>query len=339
MSGKVVGWAMEQTTGSPAAKLVLAKLADNANEQGLCWPSIKLIVEHTELGQATVYKHLATLEDLGLIESIDVTVRGEAKKGFQLTVPDAKEAIPPGGKQEQSKNSIPPGGKTSPPAGKTIPPAGTHIEEPSTEPSKEPSLSKPAGAGASGTIASLKESRPDRFPDFRDAVAQEWPRGFLAMDLAKAMIEFDRATRLVDAELLVECATRHGQWMRAENARRGARLGEMAQKTASNWLKEGCWKGYIAGIAQDQREAEQRARRAAEARAALGPDVIAGLKKARVSDTTIDAMAGAMFESGANPRLFVPTPFLRSKLQERSHELNDVWPGLRIELAERRATG
>ena len=39
MSGKVVGWAMEQITGSPTAKLVLIKLADNANEHGICWPS------------------------------------------------------------------------------------------------------------------------------------------------------------------------------------------------------------------------------------------------------------------------------------------------------------
>ncbi len=68
MSGEVVGWAMKQLTGSPAAKLVLAKLADNANEQGLCWPSIDLIVEHTELAQSTVYKHLAKLEELGLIK-------------------------------------------------------------------------------------------------------------------------------------------------------------------------------------------------------------------------------------------------------------------------------
>ena len=68
MNGEVVGWAMRQRTGSPAAKLVLVKLADNANESGFCWPSIGLIVDHTELGQSTVYKHLDHLEAIGLAE-------------------------------------------------------------------------------------------------------------------------------------------------------------------------------------------------------------------------------------------------------------------------------
>jgi len=67
MSGKVVGWAMEQRTGSPVAKLVLVKLADNANEEGICWPSVPLIVEHTELSDRAVRKHLRALEEAGLI--------------------------------------------------------------------------------------------------------------------------------------------------------------------------------------------------------------------------------------------------------------------------------
>lgn len=70
MSGKVVGWAFEQKTGSQAAKLVLVKLADNANESGYCFPSIDLIVEHTELSERAVRKHLNELQTKGLIKII-----------------------------------------------------------------------------------------------------------------------------------------------------------------------------------------------------------------------------------------------------------------------------
>lgn len=160
MSGKVVSWAMEQVTGSPAAKLVLVKLADNANEQGFCWPSIDLIIAHTELGQSTVYKHLATLEEMGLIKGSDHPIgeNGTILKAYQLTVPGCQDAIPLRGKR---KAAIPPGGKTSPPHGKEIPPAGKKIppdgipykEEPSVEPSLEPPVEPPA---ASPPLASSK---------------------------------------------------------------------------------------------------------------------------------------------------------------------------------------
>ena len=67
MSGKVVGWAAEQRTGSPVTKLVLFKLADNANDDGIAWPSVALMVQHTELSEASVRGHLKKLEELGLI--------------------------------------------------------------------------------------------------------------------------------------------------------------------------------------------------------------------------------------------------------------------------------
>src|SRR4051794_11050309 len=94
MSGKVVGWAMEQKTGSSSAKLVLVKLADNANEEGRCWPSIDLIVKHTELARSSVYKQLKHLRALTLVREFD-RVDGNGK-GYQLLIP-ASLGIPPHG--------------------------------------------------------------------------------------------------------------------------------------------------------------------------------------------------------------------------------------------------
>jgi DNA-binding transcriptional ArsR family regulator len=48
-------------------KLVLLKLADNANDEGVCWPSVPLIADHTELSIRTVQEHLHRLEAKGLL--------------------------------------------------------------------------------------------------------------------------------------------------------------------------------------------------------------------------------------------------------------------------------
>lgn len=158
MSGKVVSWAFEQKTGSQAAKLVLVKLADNANDHGFCWTGIKKIIEHTELKQATVYKYVTLLEKLGLMKRLDALhpEHGYPIEAFQLAVPAEWQLIPPRGK---AKGQIPPGGKTIPPhgkeippGGKTIPPGGMHIDEPSSEPPIEPSDEPETAAPVAGDL-------------------------------------------------------------------------------------------------------------------------------------------------------------------------------------------
>ena len=69
MSGRVVGWAYRQKTGSPTAKAVLVKIAENANEEGEAWPSIDRMVRETELSRRTVLLKLRELEELGLIRT------------------------------------------------------------------------------------------------------------------------------------------------------------------------------------------------------------------------------------------------------------------------------
>lgn len=70
MTGEVVGWAFRQKTGSPITKAVLAKLADNANDTGYCFPSIPYLIAHLELSERALREHLKKLEDLGLITVI-----------------------------------------------------------------------------------------------------------------------------------------------------------------------------------------------------------------------------------------------------------------------------
>lgn len=99
MSGKVVGWAFEQSCRSPVAKLILVKLADNANEEGYCWPSVALIVKHTGLSERAVRANLGSLEEDGLIriETRMTAHRGQISNAYQLAVSRADDASPAGG--------------------------------------------------------------------------------------------------------------------------------------------------------------------------------------------------------------------------------------------------
>lgn len=68
MSIRAIDWALNQKCGSPAAKLVLIKLADNANDAGTCYPSLDHIEKHTELSRSAIKANIKRLVDLGLVQ-------------------------------------------------------------------------------------------------------------------------------------------------------------------------------------------------------------------------------------------------------------------------------
>ncbi|PXH40809.1 helix-turn-helix domain-containing protein [Klebsiella pneumoniae] len=59
--------AMAIKTGNPIRKLVLIKLADNANDYGECWPSYKHIADHCECSKSAVRDHINALISMGLL--------------------------------------------------------------------------------------------------------------------------------------------------------------------------------------------------------------------------------------------------------------------------------
>lgn len=79
MSLKAILWAFERRCGSSSAKLVLIKLADNANDNGLCWPSVAYIAQHTELSRTAVRENVKKLVELGA-----VTIIPRFRDGVQL---------------------------------------------------------------------------------------------------------------------------------------------------------------------------------------------------------------------------------------------------------------
>lgn len=58
-------WAM--TVGDPEAKLVLLKLADNANDDGIAWPSQRTLAKECEVSQPTISRRVNYLVEKGFL--------------------------------------------------------------------------------------------------------------------------------------------------------------------------------------------------------------------------------------------------------------------------------
>ena len=67
MSMILTARALQIKTGNPLRKLVLVKLADNANDQGESWPSVTYIAEQCEISERSVQNHINALVEMGLV--------------------------------------------------------------------------------------------------------------------------------------------------------------------------------------------------------------------------------------------------------------------------------
>lgn len=58
---------MNCEVGNPARKLVLLKLADNANDDGICFPSYQYIADKCEMTRRSAISHIECLIKMGLV--------------------------------------------------------------------------------------------------------------------------------------------------------------------------------------------------------------------------------------------------------------------------------
>ena len=72
MSNAALTWAWGIENISPAAKLVLIRLADRANEDAKCWPSISGLADECGLDRSTVIRAVKSLEEHKLISGVHV---------------------------------------------------------------------------------------------------------------------------------------------------------------------------------------------------------------------------------------------------------------------------
>ncbi|MCK3657247.1 DNA-binding protein [Pasteurellaceae bacterium Pebbles2] len=67
MSMFLAAKAFKLKVGNPLRKLVLVKLADNANDDGICFPSYQYIADVCEISRRSVINHIDELIEMGLI--------------------------------------------------------------------------------------------------------------------------------------------------------------------------------------------------------------------------------------------------------------------------------
>jgi hypothetical protein len=98
MSMELMVKAMKTKVGSPLRKLVLIKLADNANDQGECWPSYKYIADQCEMSRRSVMLHIDTLCKAGLVlkEIRHGGPKGNSSNIYILRLAGGANAAPPG---------------------------------------------------------------------------------------------------------------------------------------------------------------------------------------------------------------------------------------------------
>ena len=170
MSIKLISWALDVTTGSSTSKLVLIKLADNANDQGRCWPSIAYIAKQTELSERAVREHIRLLEEKGFVETVRRVKEGVNLPNAYVLKFDRTECL--SGAPEMASeevrddggvgHDVPEGG--APPAGGV----GHHVP-----PNRH---SKPSKKPEEGATRSRSQAIPDNFPTQaeRSAAIEYW---------------------------------------------------------------------------------------------------------------------------------------------------------------------
>ncbi|EBL7095301.1 helix-turn-helix domain-containing protein [Salmonella enterica] len=167
MSMNLMAKAMSIKVGNPLRKLVLIKLADNANDNGECWPSYQHIAYHCECSKSAVKEHISALIKLGLMTKENrVGVnngKGNTSNVYRLHL--TRTPVPP------ESTPVPP--ESTPP----VPPAGTrtsHSFEPVKEPldNKKKLSSMPEGFSPSASHQKMAEeygiSLQEEFDKFTD---------------------------------------------------------------------------------------------------------------------------------------------------------------------------
>lgn len=94
MSFKLVAAVFDMKVGNPLRKMVLIKLADQANDDGVCWPSYESIARSCEISRRSVVTHIQWLEDNGFLR-IERRYNAAESKNFSnryhLTLGSAKQ--------------------------------------------------------------------------------------------------------------------------------------------------------------------------------------------------------------------------------------------------------
>ena len=86
MSMELMVRVMKASIGDPLSKLVLLKMADNASDDGYCWPSYQHIADQCEMDRRTAMRHVDKLCVCGFLKKeLRKGVKGNSSNAYRLT--------------------------------------------------------------------------------------------------------------------------------------------------------------------------------------------------------------------------------------------------------------
>ncbi|EEW77741.1 TPA: helix-turn-helix domain-containing protein [Haemophilus influenzae] len=140
MSVELMTKAFKSKTGNPLTKLVLVKLADNANDDGVCYPSYKRIAIQCEVSRPTAISHVKKLEAMKYLSIRERKTENGNATNVYILHPENWEEVEP----FTSKPALPPlVNELNQPSKPALPPLVNELNpEPSIEPSDNHHIKK-----------------------------------------------------------------------------------------------------------------------------------------------------------------------------------------------------
>lgn len=189
-------------------KLVLLALADNANDDGICWPSIRTICKKTCLSERGVQASLQRLIQTNTLQRI---IRNGRSSNFYVRPPPPQDMHPAGYAPTPAQDAPPPPQDMHPTPARHAP---RTIIEPSSEPSKNPN-------GAAEVLPM----------DFFERFWEEFPRQRRG-SREKALKAYRLASKRTTQETIHEAVIRYSA---SSDVKRGFAKG------AAAWLNDDRW--------------------------------------------------------------------------------------------------
>lgn len=211
---------------SPSKKAVLVSMADNANDEGECWPSINTMCERTCLGRTAIIDAIKGLEDDGLI----VADRSNGRHTtYRLTLSNqsATRTGPPPEPVRHADVTSPPDGRDQS-ATRTL-----TVKEPSRNRQKENTPARPQGVEPGQWADWLALRKAKRAPVTATALEG------VAREAAKAGMTLQAA--------LSECCARGWAGFKAEWVQQPSRSSPAAARDAETADFLGRLTGGLAG--------------------------------------------------------------------------------------------
>ena len=136
MSMELMVRAMKAKVGNPLRKLVLIKLADNASDQGECWPSVPYIADQCEISERSVQNHIKKLVEDGFVSVEERKSSNGLNRTnvYTLNLRTGANAAPSGAPAAPGDEAAAPGGANAAPvSGAGAAPGISHLSEPVKE--------------------------------------------------------------------------------------------------------------------------------------------------------------------------------------------------------------